>query len=123
MSTKSTRSFEERWTALSRELSRKMAQWRNEHPKATLRQIEAAMDEQLAAMRARMIEDLVSTSAAGDWSSAPEAHPPRCPQCGQPLEKHGKHPRRLKTEGGAELEFQREYGVCPHCGAGLFPPR
>lgn len=118
-----TKNFEERWAGLNREVAQKMALWRNAHPKATLRQIEAAMDEQLAQMRARMIEDLINTSAAGYWSSAPEAHPPKCPQCGQPLEKHGKHQRRLKTEGGEQLELAREYGVCPACGAGLFPPR
>ncbi len=118
-----TKNFEERWAVLNREVAQKMAQWRNEHPKATLRQIEQAMDEQLAPMRARMIEDLISTSAAGDWEMAPEAHPAKCPECGTPLEKHGKHKRRLKTEGGAKLELEREYGVCPACGAGLFPPR
>ncbi len=115
--------FGPRWAALNQELSQAMTKWRKQHPKATFREIEAAMDEQLAKMRARMLEDLVSTSLATEWSQAPEAHPPKCPKCGAPLEPKGKKPRQVKTQGGEEVEVTREYGTCPACGAGLFPPR
>ena len=120
---KRTGEFGPRWSALAQELSQAMAEWRQEHPKATLRQIELAMDEQLARVRARMIEDVVATSAAQDWQGVPEAHPPKCPECGAPLKPHGKKTRKLQTVGDEALQIERTYGVCPACGAGLFPPR
>jgi YgiT-type zinc finger domain-containing protein len=119
---KSTDDFGPHWSALTRELSEEMAKWRKAHPKATLRQIEAAMDEQLARMRARMIEDVVATSATQEWRGAPEAHPPKCPKCGAALEPHGKKTRRLQTVGGEDLQLERTHGICPACGAGIFPP-
>jgi uncharacterized protein with PIN domain len=45
-----------------------------------------------------------------------------CPHCGAKLEKKGKKKRRLQTWGGREVELEREYGVCPECGQGIFPP-
>jgi YgiT-type zinc finger domain-containing protein len=120
---KSTDEFGPRWSALSQELSKAMAEWRQAHPRATLREIEAAMDEQLARIRARMIEDMVATSFAQEWDSAPEAHPPKCPQCGEPLKPHGKKTRKIQTIGGEDLHLERTYGVCPACGTALFPPR
>lgn len=44
------------------------------------------------------------------------------PDCGVKLEKKGKKKRRLPTRGGQEVELEREYGVCPKCGQGIFPP-
>ncbi len=47
-----------------------MREWRLEHPKATFREIEAAVDEKLGGMRARLLEDLALASRA--------AEPQRC---------------------------------------------
>lgn len=44
-----------------------------------------------------------------------------CPNCGTRLEKKGKKKRKLPTRGGQEVELEREYGVCPKCGQGIFP--
>jgi hypothetical protein len=38
------------------------------------------------------------------------------------LEGKGKKKRKLQTRGGQEVELEREYGVCPKCGQGIFPP-
>ncbi len=114
--------FDQRWNALAEEVMLGMKDWRVAHPRATLREIEAALDERLARMRARMLEDLALASTAADWEQAPEHEHPVCPQCGQPLARESQHTRHLQTQGGQALALERRYGTCPACGAGLFPP-
>jgi len=46
------------WHELAGEVMTGMKEWRLQHPKATFREIEAALDERLARLRARMLEDL-----------------------------------------------------------------
>jgi hypothetical protein len=111
------------WRQLTDEITTSMREWRREHPKATLREIETELDAHLARARARMLEDLTLTSTAASWADAARLQTPTCPDCGTPLDERGHHPRTLLTEGGQELTLERSYGVCPACGAGLFPPR
>lgn len=113
--------FDQRWRALSDEVLSGMKEWRLQHPQATLSEIEAALDEHLARLRARMLEDAALASVATDWDSASQTGPV-CPQCGKPLQARGRHARRLQTHGAQSLTLQREYGVCLACHAGLFPP-
>lgn len=114
--------FDQRWRALSEEVLTGMKEWRLQHPRATLNEIEAALDERLARLRARMLEDAALASAAADWDSAAGAAVPVCPGCGKPLQARGRHPRQVQTYGGQSLMLEREYGVCPVCHTGLFPP-
>jgi len=100
-----------------------MSEWRQQHPTATLREIEEAMDERLAKLRAGMLEDLVKMSPQADWSQGPEESRPICEQCGKPLQSRGKRSRWLQTSGGQAVEIERSDGTCPECGQGLFPPR
>ena len=111
------------WRQLTEEITTGMREWRNQHPKATLRQIETELDARLARARARMLEDLALSSTAATWQEAARLQTPSCPQCGTPLDERGTHPRTLLTHGGQELTLERSYGVCPSCGSGLFPPR
>jgi YgiT-type zinc finger domain-containing protein len=99
-----------------------MKEWRQQHPTATLREIEEAMDERLARWRAGMLEELVKMSEQADWSQSPSESRPSCEQCGTPLESRGKRSRWLQTSGGQQVEIERSYGTCPQCGQGLFPP-
>ena len=46
-----------RWREWTEQVSREMQTWRCQHPKATFREIEAALDERWAQVRARMLED------------------------------------------------------------------
>ena len=46
---------EARRRELSEEVITGMAEWRGQHPRATLSEIEAALDERLARVRARML--------------------------------------------------------------------
>jgi predicted RNA-binding Zn-ribbon protein involved in translation (DUF1610 family) len=114
--------FEGKWAALSEEVLSGMRDWRAQHPRATLREIEAEVDSRLAGLRARLVEDVALRSRAVAWSGR-AGTAARCPDCGNALQPRGKQTRRLKTQGGQELTLRRDYGVCPHCGQTLFPPR
>ena len=46
------------WEALSQEVLTGMRAWRLQHPKATLREIELALDAHFASLHARMLQDM-----------------------------------------------------------------
>lgn len=109
-----------RWHALTEEVVTGMKEWRLQHPRATFREIEAALDERLAHVRARMLEDAAMLSRATEAQSAETAW--RCPDCGQPMQVRGKQTRELVTQHAQPLRLHRQYVKCPHCGRGFFPP-
>ena len=112
------------WEALSAEILTGMREWRLQHPKATMREIEAALDERWYRLRARMLQDVALQSAAADWKdNDSEAAPPVCAVCGSPLIRRGKRSRELKTYAGQSVTLTRNYALCPSCKKGLFPPR
>ena len=111
------------WQQLTQDLMTEMRTWRTHHPKATLRDMETELDARLSRMRARMLEDIALASPAADWLNLPVGQHPTCPDCEAPLQLRGSETRTLQTHGGQDLTFERRYGTCPACGAGLFPPR
>jgi ribosomal protein S27AE len=100
-----------------------MKEWRLQHPRASLREMEGALDEHWARMRARMLQDMALSSAAARLSDAAEGERPICPRCGGPLESRGEHERTLTTTYDQSIRLERSYATCPACGTGLFPPR
>ena len=72
---------------------------------------------------ARLLEDRALASVAADWIATPGEQQPTCPDCGVPLQPRGTDQRTLHTHGGQDITLERQYGSCPACGAGLFPPR
>lgn len=110
----------ESWKGMSEEIISGMAEWRLRHPKATFREIEAEVDKRLSVLRARMLTDAAIRSAQAEWKQG--SWEVVCPTCGVRLEPKGKKKRKLATRGGQEVELEREYGVCPKCGEGIFPP-
>lgn len=115
--------FEAQWQQETAEILTGMKDWRVQHPTATFREIEAALDERLAGMRVRMLQELALSSRAADQSGqAPEGRA-RCPACGVRLEPRGTHARTVVTDQGKEVRLDRDYAECPSCGTGLFPPR
>ena len=54
--------FDQQWRTLNEEVITGMKEWRLQHPRATLTEIEAALDERLARLRARMLEDAALAS-------------------------------------------------------------
>lgn len=113
--------FDRRWQHLAAEVMSGVKQWRLQHPRATLSEMEQALDERLSGMRARMLEDLALASSAVQLKDE-AGQRLKCPQCGQALELRGEQVRQLQTHQGQQLELARSYGSCPQCGAGFFPP-
>jgi YgiT-type zinc finger domain-containing protein len=109
------------WREASEEVIVGMTEWRLQHPKATLREIEAALDERLARLRAKMLRDAALSSTAADWRAASADETAKCPQCGSVLRAGGEQSRSLQSEGGQEIVLTRQYGVCPVCGESFFP--
>lgn len=99
-----------------------MTQWREAHPQASLREIEEAVDAQINQLRAQLIQELVPMGEAAEWSQEPAQQRPRCERCGEVLVARGKQARYLQTNGGEAIKLERQYGTCPQCGQGLFPP-
>jgi hypothetical protein len=115
--------FEGKWAAVSEEVLSGMRDWRAQHPQATLTEIEREVDSRLAGMRTRLVEEVAVQSRATAWHRRVGAEAaPGCSDCGEALQPRGQRVRRLKAHGGQELTIRREYGVCPHCGQGHFPP-
>lgn len=108
------------WNGLSEEIISGIAEWRQQNPRATFREIEAEVDKRLSVLRARMLSDAAIRSAQAEWDRV--RGEVVCPNCGAKLEQKGKKKRKLQTSGGQEVELAREYGVCPQCGQGIFPP-
>ena len=112
---------QQRRTALA-ELAAERTAWRHQHPTATWQEIEQALDCRLAQARADLLTAVAHASSAADWRAAAPTDQPLCPDCGTPLHARGKHPRQLTTHGAQTVTLNRQYGVCPGCGTGLFPP-
>ena len=114
--------FDQDWRTLSEDILSGVYEWRLQHPKATLTELEAAIDERLARLRTKMLQDAALATPATTWGDAPAEERPRCPECDAPLQARGTQPRTLQTHGGRDLVLERSYGVCPACEVGVFPP-
>src|SRR5579859_5879636 len=93
------------WRTMSEEVLSGMHEWRQAHPKATLREIEEAVVERMSRLTVRLIQDLALTSPTTEWSSQPLDERPRCPHCGTALQARGKRSRHLQSTGGHDLDL------------------
>ena len=98
-----------------------MQEWRQQRPRATLAEIEAALDERLSGMRARLLGDPALASEATAVAGRGEGRPV-CPACDEPLQARGRRTRAVVTQGDRVLRLARDYAACPRCGGGHFPP-
>ena len=114
--------LDERWRGLLEEATTGLRAWRTAHPRATFREIEAALDERLDRARARMLEEAALTSPAADLAGQSAAERPRCPSCGGGLQARGQQERAVTVRGDQAVRLRRSYAVCTACGAGVFPP-
>ena len=117
-----TEETEARWQQLAEEVMTGMKEWRLAHPRATFKEIERALDERLAKVRARMLTDVALASAAADLRGAEAGERPPCPECGRPLEHQETARRSLTTNYDHTIELTRSYALCPSCGTRVFPP-
>ncbi len=115
--------YEQRWHELAQEVLLAMRSWREEHPTATLQEIEDEVDQRMARMRAGLVEGTAMSSAAVEVGSQASEQPARCPTCGGVLQARGKQVRKLRTTGEQTVRLTRSYGYCPTCQVGFFPPR
>ena len=92
---------------LSAEVIVGLKEWRVQHPQATLQEMEAAVDERLAQLRARMLQDLALARQAADLRQASVQERPVCPTCGGAVEPRGPHERHLTTHQGHTLTLKR----------------
>jgi hypothetical protein len=113
--------FDREWESQAKAMLGELKVWRLGHPKATLREIEAATDRRLDRLRSQLISDTATASDGAEWGAASEERPV-CPDCLHPLQARGRQERRLQSQGSEPVRLERQYGVCPACGAGLFPP-
>ncbi len=107
----------QRWAAMAQAACEGLSGWRARHPQATFREIELAVDEELARVRARLLADLAVASRASEFTTGQ-----RCSGCGEELADGGKRGRTLTTTHDQPVELHRTYAVCPTCGEGVFPP-
>src|SRR3974377_1946789 len=98
-----------------------MTHWRQEHPKATWAEIEAAVDERMNQLRAHLIRDGGERGGTENGREIPEEERPTCATCGKPLVARGEQTRFLQTTGGEAVKLTRMYGTSPECGVGFFP--
>ena len=89
---------------------------------ATFTEIETTLDEEMARVRAQMLEELVLDSASADWRGKEASERPKCPLCGTAVQANGEYKRQLVTEHEQNIELRRRHGRCPKCGASFFPP-
>jgi predicted RNA-binding Zn-ribbon protein involved in translation (DUF1610 family) len=110
------------WQALYEEAEVAVKSWRKSHPKATFTEIENKVDEEMARVRAGMIQDMALESANADFRKKESAERPKCPECGAAVQANGEQSRHLVTDHEQRVELQRSQARCPECGATYFPP-
>ena len=96
-----------RWRERSEGVITGLAEWRAQHPRATLPEIEAALDERLAHVRAWMLQDTALASAATDVSQRPAEERPRCPEGGPTLDARGQEERTVRTTYARPVTLRR----------------
>jgi hypothetical protein len=82
---------------LTEEVATGMKEWRLQQPRTTFREIEAALDERLARVRARMLEDAALMSRAAELEAEGEGERLACPDFGTPLSPRSAVPRSGDT--------------------------
>lgn len=112
---------QDKWAELHEKIGAAIAEWREEHPEATLTEIEEVVDGRLSEVRAQMVEDLAHQGRAADLTRMAEEERPRCPQCGGPVQANGKQERGLITDHGQKIELKRSQAYCKHCQVTFFP--
>ena len=79
---------EQSWREISEEVITGMREWREQNPQATMKEIESTLDEKLARLRARMLQDTLRSntrpticspmSRSSNMLSRPQPMPPIC---------------------------------------------
>jgi hypothetical protein len=114
---------EDHWRELSEQILTDIQEWRQSHPKASFREIEDEVHERMSRLEAQVLQDAAQASKSREWSGTAAQERPKCRVCQTPLQARGKRSRKLQGAEGQEVTLTRDYGTCPNCGEGFFPPR
>ena len=114
--------MESNWSRVAEGVMLEIREWREQHPRANITEIEEAVDGLWSRARARILQDVALASDAKDIRSQSGDSRSLCPECGRKLERRGQKVRKLFTHHDQLIELKRSYGVCPACGTGIFPP-
>jgi len=106
---------------LFEEVEEKLKDWQRSYRRATFTEIEKAVDEEMAQVRAQMLEDIALDSKSTDWRGQKKDDRPKCLVCGTAPQASGEHTRRLVAEYEQTVELSGHHGRCPECGASRFP--
>lgn len=112
-----------KWQEMFSEASEEVSQWRQAHPRASFTHIENEVDEKLAKVRAKMIEELALESKLANLKELKGEERPKCVGCGRRLAANGRQKRALITNHEQVVELERSKGYCRHCRVSFFPPR
>jgi len=107
---------------LGQAFAARVRDWKQQHPQATLEEMDEGMLHLTRELHAQTISELAMQEPEADWAEWPEGQRPRCPRCAVPLHPHGRRTRHLHGYGGTTIVIQRTYGTCPLCQASFFPP-
>jgi predicted RNA-binding Zn-ribbon protein involved in translation (DUF1610 family) len=110
------------WEELAADVFSGFREWRVQHPRATFKEIESALDARWARARARILSDAALASAAADLGAVPLAERPVCPDCGGRLVLAGQEARTLTTTYEQQVRVVRSATECTACGRRVFPP-
>lgn len=111
------------------EMQARLQQWRQEHPRASFDEIEDAVQVEVARWQAQLVANVIQGGslagpAVGADGDPPDTAPaPSCASCGERMQRGGRRRREVLSRMGQPIRLERDYYVCPACGAGLFPPR
>lgn len=110
------------WAAAAAAVGEELRAWRRAHPRASLTEIELAVEAATRRLRGHLLRALVEPPGAGAEPAAAEAR--RCGACGGRLQARGPRERAvLVAHQAPPLRLRRTYYACSGCGAGVFPPR
>jgi hypothetical protein len=117
-------SKQDKWTASFQQASETVSKWREKHPRATFTDIENRVDEQLARVRATMIQDLALESELtrphDNWH---QKRARSVQECGRPLERPtGKQTRQLITNHEQKRETGAQQRILSSLSHQLFSP-
>ena len=111
---------EEEWQELATAAFNGVVEWRLTHPTATWAEVERAVDERLAAVRARLLQDVAEASAARDL--ADDAALPACPALRHRADQGGAAAAAPTHGRGANGHAGRAPTPgAPPAGRGFFP--
>ena len=113
---------EQVWQRMTAEIMSGMREWRLQHPKATLREMEHELDTRWARVRARMLEDMALASVAADWTATPAGSAARpAPTVERPCSRAAPTSARSKPTAGRMSSWNASMAVARPAGPGFSP--